>query len=163
MNSTKNLKRLHEEESSTECQPNKKSKTVPMKEIVKNPGLQYIIEKIFLNLDFEDILACKLINKSCKTIVDNPTFWLKKWRLRGLSKENRKDWIKLIQMNTNANVEKYVDLYIKKIIRDNYHVVDVPCYIDKVVVERFSKFVDDNDGRMNYSIENAFWEAVRRT
>ena len=75
--------------SSSEChQPSKKQRSAPIfDEIINNPGLQHIIEKIFLNLDFADILACQLINKSCKEIVDNPMFWLKKWRLRGLSEK----------------------------------------------------------------------------
>ena len=42
------MKRLNEEQSSRECQKtNKKAKTVPLEDIVKNPGLQYIIEKYF--------------------------------------------------------------------------------------------------------------------
>ena len=119
-----------------------------------------------MNLDLDEILACRLINKSCKAIVDNLMFWLKKWRLRGLSKESYKDWINAIQMTRNTKVEKYVDLYINKIIRKNYHNVDVPCYIDKSVLERFSKIVDDHgmnysqNFSQNYSFENAFWEAV---
>ena len=43
-----------------------------------------------LNLDFKDIMTCKLVNKSWQDIVENPIFWLKisNWGLGGLSKEN---------------------------------------------------------------------------
>ena len=81
---------------------------------MKNPGLQHIIENVFLNLDYEDLLACQLINNYCKGIIENPMFWLKKWRMRGLSKKNEKDWAKVIQ-NTKDNPNEEIDalLYIK--------------------------------------------------
>ena len=88
-------KRSNEDEVSMECQPRvKKPKLAPisnLEEIINRPGLQHIAEEIFLNLDFRDIMACTEINKSCEEIIENPIFWLKKWR--GLSQKNHEDWI----------------------------------------------------------------------
>ena len=101
-----------------------------MDQIVNTPGLQHIIEIIFFNLDFKDLMACQLVNKSLKQILENPMFWLKKWRFnRGLSKKNQNNWIKALQMTKNMNLENNVALYIKKVIKVG-HFVDVPCYID---------------------------------
>ena len=109
-----------------------------MNQIVNNPGLQHVIENVFLNLDFEGILSCQFINQSCHELLENPIFWLKKWRLRGLSKKNQEDWVKAIQMTRNTNFEKNVDLYIKKIIQYG-HFVDVPCYINNNVLEKATR------------------------
>ena len=51
--------------------------------IIENPGLQNIVERIFLNLNYENLLTCRLINKSTRFILDNPLFWLKRWRIQG--------------------------------------------------------------------------------
>ena len=51
--------------------------------IIENPGLQNIVERIFLHLNYENLLTCRLINKSTRFILDNPLFWLKRWRIQG--------------------------------------------------------------------------------
>ena len=38
--------------------------------IIENPGLQNIVERIFLNLNYENLLTCRLINKSTRFILD---------------------------------------------------------------------------------------------
>ena len=119
------MKRSNEE--SLEVQSHKRCRM--MDHIVNNPGLQNIMEIIILNLDFEDMQACQLINKSCKEILDNPMFWLKKWRFgQGLSQKNHSDWAKVIQKTRNTNLEENVHSYIKKIIQIG-HSVDVTCFI----------------------------------
>ena len=45
-----------------------------MEQIINTPGHQHIIEMIFFNLDFEDLMNCQLINKSSKNILENPMF-----------------------------------------------------------------------------------------
>ena len=122
------------DESEIESRKKIKLACCKMDQIIKSPGLQHVIENIFLNLDFKDLLACQFINKTCKQILANPMFWLKKWRFyRGLSKKNQEDWIKAIQMTKGTSFEKNVLLYIKRVIKTG-HFVDVPCYIDKTDV-----------------------------
>ena len=119
-------KRPRKDGASLESRPSKKQKSVPiLEEIINNPGLQHIAEEIFLNLDFKSIMACKLASDSCKEIVDNPMFWLKKWKLSGrLSNENHKNWVKAIQITKNTSLEKNVLAYMKRIIKIG-HFVDV--------------------------------------
>ena len=106
--------------------------------MIHNPGLHHIVEEIFLNLDFKSIVASKLVNKSFQDIVENPFFWLKKWRLRlGLSKKNHKDWINAIKITKNTDLRKIIVRYVQYIIEFG-HFVDVPCFIDNKNVAEFS-------------------------
>ena len=107
-----------------------------MDKIINNPGLQHITEDILLNLDFKKLQVCVFVNKNFEEILQNPIFWLKKWRLKGLSKENHAEWVKAIQLSKNKNLETNILAYIKKIIEVG-HFVDVPCFIDEKVVEKF--------------------------
>ena len=116
----------------------KQNSTSIMDHISNHPGLQHIIENTFVNLDYKDLMACKLMNKSAKKILDNIMFWLKKWRLRnGLSQKNMADWTKAIKITRNTNLAPNVDFYIKKVIQ-NGHFVDIPCFIDELAIEKFS-------------------------
>ena len=74
-----------------------------MENISTNPGLQHLAEKIFGYLNLKDLENCREINQSSKKILDNPMFWLKKFR--GLSKENQDDWTKIIQSMRNTEKE----------------------------------------------------------
>ena len=52
--------------------------TSPMEKILYNPGLVHLAEKIFVNLDEENLDVCGQINQSMKQIIANPIFWLRK-------------------------------------------------------------------------------------
>ena len=81
-------------------------------EKIINPGLQHLAESIFLNLNGEDLKACQLINRSANQILDNnPMFWIKKCTQKGLSKENKDDWIKAVQSEMHSDKGKPM-LYI---------------------------------------------------
>ena len=77
-----------------------------MENIIKNPGLQHLAEKVLRNLDVENLKKCGQINQSCKQIVDNARFWLTKFI--SLSKENQKDWIKAIKQEKNSDKEEAI-------------------------------------------------------
>ena len=49
-----------------------------MEEIVRNPGLQHIIEKSLTLLNIWDIASVKLVNQDFRKIVDCPRFYLMK-------------------------------------------------------------------------------------
>ena len=78
-----------------------------METIINNPGLQHLAEKVFLNLDVEDLKNCEHINQSCKQILENPMFWLKRFG-GSLSKKNEKDWVKIIQSVKSFVYEKLI-------------------------------------------------------
>ena len=50
-----------------------------MEKVLRNPGLQHLAEKVFWNLDVEDLKICAHINQSCKQILQNPIFCLSKF------------------------------------------------------------------------------------
>ena len=60
-----------------------------METIITNPGLQHLAEEVFWNLDFEDLKICAQINLSCKHILQNPKFCLRK--IEHLTKKNKED------------------------------------------------------------------------
>ena len=80
--------------------------------IIQNPGLEYITEMILFNLDFEDLKKCQNLNKSIKKTLEDPMFWLRKWRTqRWISKKNYNDWVEAFKLTKNTNVDANVRLY----------------------------------------------------
>ena len=82
-----------------------------MEKIVSTPGLQHLVEKVFWNLDSEDLKICAQINQSCKQILQNPIFCLSKFE--NLSKKNKEDWIKIIQSVENSDKRIAIISYLQ--------------------------------------------------
>ena len=95
-----------------------------MESIINNPGLQHFAEKIFWNLDTEHLKICGLINLSCKQILENPMFWLKKFK--NLSEENKKDWIIVIKSVKNSEKISAIISYLQWNLRKKAK--DLQCY-----------------------------------
>ena len=112
-----------------------------MENIINNPGLQHITEKILINLDFPALKTCSHLNKSCiNEVLANPLFLLRKLNsLKRLSQKNYADWVKAIQLTKNTKVEANIKLYLEKVIKIG-HFVDVPCFIDRNAVEKSTEF-----------------------
>ena len=107
-----------------------------MEKIVCNPGLQHLVEKVFWNLDTEDLKICAEINQSCKQILQNPIFCLRKFE--NLSMKNQNDWIKVIQSVNNIDKGIAIICYLKwNMEKDAF--VDLPCYSSSVVQDEFNK------------------------
>ena len=100
-----------------------------MEKIIINPGLQHLAEEIFLNLDTEDLKICTQINQPCKQILENAMFWLKKFS--SLSKENQKDWMKVMRLVKNSDERNAIIAYLQWNLKNR--VVDFPCYSCLVV------------------------------
>ena len=103
--------------------------------LIETPGLHHLAENIFLHLNYKDLKACQLVNRSSKSFLDNPRFWIKKFVQRGLSKPNEIDWIKAIQLTMNTDFEKNVLLYLKRSLNLG-KTVDLPCFIDEDNLQR---------------------------
>ena len=106
-----------------------------MENFINNPGFQHLAENIFCNLELEDLKLCGLINQSCKQILDNPMFWLKKFR--SLSEENEKNWIKTMKSVNNSGKEKAIISYLQWNLKKK--VVDLPCYSSPAAQDHFRK------------------------
>ena len=121
-----------------------------MESIINNPGLQHLAERIFLNLDTEHLNICRLINQSCKQILENPFFWLKKFK--NLSKENQKDWIKILKEVKNSEkinaIISYMQWNLKK------ETVDLQCYTSPVVQDDLRKMIRESCEKHESSDEN---------
>ena len=107
-----------------------------MESIINNPGLQHLAERIFLNLDTEHLNICRLINQSCKQILENPFFWLKKFK--NLSKENQKDWIKILKEVKNSEKIHAIISYLQWNLKKDA-LVDLPCFNNPDVQDDFRK------------------------
>ena len=84
-----------------------------MEKIANNSGLQHLTEKVFFNLNVEDLKMCARINQSCQQILENPMFWC---RIFGdiLSKEDQKEWITIIQsLEENSKKRKAIIPYLQ--------------------------------------------------
>ena len=93
--------------------------------ITKSPGLFHLCEKVFLELDYYNLLKCEDVNPQWRNILrasdrpksslilKNPWFWLKKCSEMDLLPPNIKDeWIKVMQ---NLENPKFTIHYLKKI------------------------------------------------
>ena len=105
-----------------------------MDNIIKNPGLQHLAEKVFWNLDSEDLKNCAQINQCCKKILQYPIFCLRKFE--HISKENQKDWIKIIQSVTNSDKGIAIISYLQWKLK-NEHLMDLLCYSSLTVQNDF--------------------------
>ena len=114
-----------------------------MEQIINNPGLQQNVENIFIHLGFDDLLNCRLINKSCRKMLDNPMFWLKKWIHRKPSQLNYKNWSKAIQITKNSKLlQKRLLYYLKLIVAEN-----IPkSKKSSIFVATFYGYADSGDG-----------------
>ena len=82
-----------------------KIKVNPLEKILNNPGLIHLAENIFDNLDHGGTDIYRNINQTSQKILDNPMFWLKKFRQ--LTKKNQKYWINVIQSMNNSLCSTY--------------------------------------------------------
>ena len=72
------------------------AKQIGLEEFINVPGLQHLAENIFVNLKYQDLEACRSVKGSFQHFLDllmeNSSFWLEKFVLRGMSKKNAKYW-----------------------------------------------------------------------
>ena len=113
-----------------------------MENIIKNPGLQIIMENIFHNLDLEKLEICRFINDSSKQMLDDPMFWLREFIQRGISKENQNSWIKAIQITKGTELEKHVLSYLKR-SRKKKSVVDLHCFKNEDFLEKIENIQEE--------------------
>ena len=121
-----------------------------MEIIINNLGLQHLAEKIFTNLDTEHLKICRLINLSCKQILENPLFWLKKFK--NLSKENEKDWIKILKEVKNLEVINAIISYLQWNLKKE--AVDLQCYTSPAVQDDLRKMIRESCEKQESSAEN---------
>ena len=84
-----------------------------MEVFTKNPGFQHIAEDIFKILSKKSLVDCRMVNKSWKTILNRPMFWLKKLKSE-TTLENFKSWEILVHdIEADKIEEDFGNLMIK--------------------------------------------------
>ena len=106
------------------------TKESPLEKILNTPGLIHLAENIFDNLDYKGLEVYRNINQSSQQILEDPMFWLKKFKQ--LSKKNQNDWIKVIQSMKNSDKEKAIVSYLQWNLKKDIK-IDLPCYTNPSV------------------------------
>ena len=107
-----------------------------MDKITINPGLQHLAEKVFWDLDVDDLKICSQINLSCKQILQTPMFCLRKFE--HFSKKNQKDWMSVIKSVKNSDKGIAIICYLRLNLREE-RLVDLPCYTNSDVQDDIRK------------------------
>ena len=122
-----------------------------METIISNPGLHHLAEKVFWNLDGEDLKICAQINQSCKQFLKHPIFCLRKFR--SLSKTNRDNWIKVIQSVKNSDEGIAILSYLRWNLKKEAS-IDLPCYTRSEVQDDLRKKIYEISVRKGGSDED---------
>ena len=109
--------------------------------VIKNPGLQHLAETIFSYLNYNDLKSCQCINRSSKSILANPKFWLQKLVQLGMSKQNQNDWIKAIKLTKDTDFERNLQLYLKRSLCKGT-MIDIPCFIDENTMQKSCELIN---------------------
>ena len=88
-----------------------------MEFLTNNPGLQYLSEEIFLNLDPEDLDKCKLVNGRWENVISNPSFLVRKFIQLGIFKNFGCEWKKAVQLLTEGEDYEVLTEHLSKILK----------------------------------------------
>ena len=127
---------------------------------MNNPGLAHLAENIFGNLADDNAEICGHINLSAKQILDNPMFWLRKFK--SISKANQKDWINVIKSVKNFEKIKAIISYFQWNLKKEGW-VDLPCYTSPDVQDNSRTEINDICRKINSSDDDiemhTFWNS----
>ena len=80
-----------------------------MNSLINNPGYFHVTKKIFMLLDDQNLLACRLICQSWKINLEQPNYLIEKCKKKGQPKELQESWIDLLQkIKKDTKIEKKV-------------------------------------------------------
>ena len=125
-----------------------------MEDILRNPGLQHIIEKSLKLLRNEDIASFRLLNQDCKNIVDCPGFYLKKLsHQENVPKDLIQEWKKLIQKLDDEDIED--DLILELFKMNCQSLSKYPLQLaydlsDEKKRRELAMFIIENSDKANY-------------
>ena len=80
-----------------------------MNSLINNAGYSHVTKKIFMLLDGQNLLACRLTCQSWKINVEQPDYLIEKCKKKGQPKELEESWIDLLQkIKKDTRIEKKV-------------------------------------------------------
>ena len=84
-----------------------------MESLINNPGFNNITKKIFLLLDHQTLITCRLVCQSLKTKVEDPYFWIKRCSQLGQPKSLTNSWTDLVQRHKKSWLIKDIKVEAK--------------------------------------------------
>ena len=78
-----------------------------MEKLTENPGFNQLVQNIFIYLNYNTLLSCRMVNHSIKKNIDSPNFWLTKMSLSGMSRKRYLNWCRLIDRLENIPNDYY--------------------------------------------------------
>ena len=121
-----------------------------METIIRYPGLHHLAEKVFWNLDGEDLRTCAQMNQFCKQILQHPIFCLSKFE--HVSKKNQLDWVRTIKSVENFDKGIAVISYLKWNLKKED--LDPLCYSNPAAQVDFTKKIWESCGKPELSDED---------
>ena len=100
-----------------------------MENLTQNPGFQHLLEHIFVLLDHEDLLSCRIVGSYWKKIIDNPRFWIRKFVPKFGDKKFYATWKQLIHITENSLLEKNLVLCIIKMSKISTDFMNYPIHM----------------------------------
>ena len=79
--------------------------------LMENPSLARDIgQQVLQFLPHEKLKTCRLVNLTMKQIIDNPNFWMERFRRekKNMTNENITKWVKLLQSVRNNEGRSYI-------------------------------------------------------
>ena len=99
--------------------------------ITRTPGLIHIAERIFSDLERNDLLQCQKVNEYWASILRNPWFWYNRMmKDTTLSQEHQKEWSKFCEKLSKSNITKDMMLGLNLIyeqLEDSWTINETYC------------------------------------
>ena len=89
-------------------------------------------------MDIDDFKICAEIDQSCKQILQNPIFCLRKFKY--LSVGNQNDWIKVIQSVKDSDKGITIISYLQWNLKKD-DLADLPCFTSSTVQDEFMETI----------------------
>ena len=89
-------------------------------------------------MDIDDFKICAEIDQSCKQILQNPIFCLRKFKY--LSVDNQNDWIKVIQSVKDSDKGITIISYLQWNLKKD-DLADLPCFTSSTVQDEFMETI----------------------
>ena len=89
-----------------------------MEVFLTDPGFAHIADKIVGHLDSKTLVRCRLVSTSFKRIVDNPNFWLQRYKKNSITKIHLVKWQNVCDLLLNSDEKTIEGINVEKMLED---------------------------------------------
>lgn len=111
-----------------------------MEKFFTNPGLAHIGEKIFQNLEYEDLVMCQNVCHSWKKTLNNPQFWIKSFLIPKIQQDENSRKISNIEISSVTWKKLFEKTYNTRNITDSWEYL----HWKKLIIETVGFSDEDN-------------------